>query len=282
MSTSPIMAANRQSWDRPFVAGYSCQTAFFVSTQLLLWAHAFAAVETELPTKLSVLFYANMTALVTVLLGFVAVVPYVRSTFQEKDVVVDGGPSLITDLIPQALANIALFAVIILVSIADQVTAVYMRIHSVTIAIYLVTGLAGLCVAIASLTDHKERVLVSTTVIAIAIQQPAWFSDWELMGPVAFAVLMSGYFDAVTVKVNQTVLRPLEVELLRIMIVFKLVLFLALAFTAASEVGILVIVAIVACNCAMYVQERRFGSITQRDYLRLVPVRRPVDLNAYV
>ena len=268
ISSSPLASSMLGDvWKRPFTAGYAGHTAFFLSSQLLLASHILFAVETEYNFKLQVVYYCNLSAVVFLLAGAAIVTPYVLSTFREGEVVVQNGPSLIIELIPQLVQNISLLVLILVVAFADRMIASAHQFGS-AVYIFMLIGIVGFLLAIASNEDHKERVLIACTILSISLRRPHWFSDLEVTLPMALALIVWIGFLWTSLRSNLLVLRPLELEFIRAKILFVAILILSILVSWMTEFGIFAIAAVLVCNGASYYFERKLGSVSER--VRLV------------
>lgn len=272
MSTDPMVEHSRipRDWERPFVGAFSSHTANFLSVQVALWARVSMCTDLSFDTKLKALYYSNWVAILIVLIGFVGTVPYTLSVFREREVAVGSGPSLISELIPQWMTSGFLIFAFFVLEVADYLISTQFRLTSAK-WLYLGLALAGVVMAIISPDELNSRILVSSTVFYICVQEPAWFMDWSVVGPVASAVVLSCLFDAFRVKQNRNILRPLETEIIRIRIICKILLCLCLTVSFFAEFAILLIIGNIFCNLLAYHQERRYGSLLERRCLREVP-----------
>ena len=205
MSDLPFHRSTDPRWERPFSAAFSSHTACFLSTQIFVLSHTFAAIETEYNFKLSVLYWSNLLSALLLVLGTIRIIPYVRRIFREQEIVVNDGPSLITELLPQFLQNVFLLLVITITGLTDYNISLRFNLD-IAVIVYFFLGLVGLALAISSVTDHKERVLVATTVVTCTVHRPLWFSDYALVLPVTMAVLLLAYFSAIDIRAHKIVL----------------------------------------------------------------------------
>jgi hypothetical protein len=252
-------------WRRPFVASYSSHTACFCAIQILLLSRIFSAIETEYTLKLHALLACDILSVIFVIIGIIRTFPYLKSVFQEKEIVVDNGPSLITEIIPNFILCISVLTVSVVVGIAD-----YTILQTVTIryafVIYGLIGIGGLVFSIYSVESYKERVLTSSTLVCVCVSGTEWFSDWTLLLPVSISLLLWSYFS--WKDMSLTVLSATESEVLRVRSIFLLILVLAICTSAVNPFGVPVLVAVGACNCFRYIQDRRLGTIHERISMR--------------
>lgn len=252
-------------WARPLVQTNAGHVSTSLATQILVWGRVLPAAQ-----YVDWFFYCNILALGLLAFGVFLTTPYVRKLFRLTQIVAEGGPSLITDLIPMFVQVTLISVVIMGLSIADYFILSH---HSIELAqqmAYLFVALIGLGLAITSQNDTAYRVLVACTVIVITTGEPAWFNDYRYYVTVALAIFVSSLLDGLMLLQNPDIMKPIEVSLMRVKMVVKF--FLSWHIIVSHPFAQFLIGALLFFNMWLYIYELRWGSFDDRLYAKLTPV----------
>jgi hypothetical protein len=260
-----VMESNND-WVHPFVAGYSCHTANFISAQVLVWSRVLYLIGFD------IMYVSDWVSGAVLLAGIALSVPYTVSIFRRAELVVDGGPSLINGLIPEWLTTMGLLAISVFLGIADAGSGW----HSISLSwlMYIFAGLGSVVFGLLSKNHHNQRVLVSTAGFMICIHLASDYTDQAFRAFPAITLGISYVFDAMEVTSNRSVLGAFELSTYRYRMTAKLALAACMLFRVHRYVTLIVVLSIIACDFALYFAERRLGDIYQRQFLRNVPPRR--------
>ena len=267
LADSPADEPERpDNWIRPFIAGYSCHTANFVSAQILVWSRLLFLVGFD------ILYISDLMSALVLLAGIALSVPYTLTIFREAELVVDGGPSLINGLIPEWLTTLALLLITIFLGLADSSFGGHR--FSLTWSMYMLAAVGSLVFAILSKSNHKERSLVSTAALLLCMNLPSVHFDLALRIVPSTALLVSYVFDAMDVKSNRSVLGALELSAYRFRMMAKLGLAVCMLFQVTRYITLVAVLILVGSDLVLFFAERRLGDVSHRQHLRTVPVRR--------
>jgi len=249
---------------RPFNPSYSAHTACFLAIQLLTLSRVFTAIETEYMAKIRFLLFCDILSVLLVIVGIIRTFPYIKQVFQAQEIVVNNGPSLITELIPNFILSLVILSTSVALFAADY--SVYTRINFKTARlIYCCIGIVGLIVSILSVHDYRERVIASTTLIISTLSGAEWFSDFGLIVPVSTACVLLSFISAREARNTSNLYIQTETEVLRIKAFFLLLLALSILTSFVQPFGITSLLAVSLCNGVLYIQERRLGSVFERQ-----------------
>ena len=271
MSSESMMNRIAPGWVRPFSSGYACHTALFFSYEVLLWSHVCMAPQFNEQRKFEILFWSNWISLLVLAVGVAWSIPYLRSTFQMMEIVVEDGPSLITELIPQYLFVGVMAAVVIIVGISDYLILEHQTIPLTSISVLAFLGVVGLEFAINSKIDYPQRVLIASTLLSLSLACPTSLNDSNIVNLVGLALLISSLLDALLIKQNPDIMVSMETFSLRLRMVVKIFLALSIAIQRLCGLSIPLILFCVGCDVILYIQERRWGTFTERIYRKYVP-----------
>jgi hypothetical protein len=271
MSSEPIVTRLAPGWARPFSSGYACRTGLFFSCEVLLWTHVCMATQVSESLKFFILENSIWLCCLILLLGVAWSIPYLRSTFRAMEIVVDDGPSLITELIPHYLFTGVMAAVTIILAFADYEILEHQSFQTFSLAIFAVVGLFGLEFAINSKIDYPQRVLIASTLLSVAVACPTSFTESSLVYLVALSLVLSSLLDALLIKQNHEIAVPAEILTLRFRMIIKLSLALTSGIRKLSGLSIPLILACMSCDTILHIQERRWGTFTERIYRKYVP-----------
>ena len=245
---------------------YAVHSCNFLATELLLW--------TRLSFILGYDFLSGSDWLCAgiLVLGLLLGTPYVFSVIRASEVVVDGGPSLINELLPDWISTAVLFCLLVIVFIADRCLQGGDE-SRLGILLYLLIGITGLIYGILSVNNHNNRVLASVTMIFVCLHQLERLDEVPLPIVPSMGLFLSYLFDALTTRVTRDQLDAHELSTLRARMVAKLGLSGTILLDSLNPVSIFLVVLIYACDCIEHVHERKHGSLDQRRYLQAVAVR---------
>ncbi len=263
-----IVSPSQSRWAQPFSLGYAAHTCQFISLQIFLLTRAFFAIETPYEFKLEIVRISNWCSILLLLLGFVLIVPYIREIFHRQEVVVSGGPSLITELGPQLARNTGLLFVIFAASLADYSVRETISLRY-AVPVYFLLGLLGIGIAILVSESHRSVLVVSSACLVSAVQSPQWFSDWALVGPVAVGMGLLALENFGELKIARHVLSEIEIEVVRVRIAFLILSGLCMVNGSFKEFGPFCLLSVGACNFFLHVQACRAGSVERRLLVRL-------------
>ncbi len=253
-----------ERWARPFIAGYASHTSCFLATQILTLSRVFMAIETEYSLKVNVLLILDLAALCICIVGLIQTFPYIKQVFQAQEIMVNGGPSLITEIIPNLILSITLLTTTVTLFYADYTIRLNLNFHRARF-FYIFIGLVGLVVAILSVHDYRERVIAAATIICSCLSGTQWFSDFGLIVPVATACLLLAFISFRESQNLTNLATNTEIEIFRVKTLFLVILALSILTSFVQPFGIMSLVIVFMCNGFLYIQERRFGSMPERQ-----------------
>lgn len=256
-------------WSRPFNTSYSSHTACFFTIQILTLSRVFAAIETEYTLKLRFLLLCDVLAVAIVVFGIIRTFPYIKQVFQAQEIVVNNGPSLITELIPNFILSFVILSISVALFAADY--SIWKIIDFKTARfIYFFIGFAGLVFSILSVHDSRERVIASTTMVTCTLSGAKWFSDFGLIVPVSIACSLLAFIAARESQNRSNLYIQTETEVLRVKALFLSILALSMLTSIVQPFGIMSLLAVFLCNGILYIQERRLGSLFERQFTTTV------------
>ena len=265
-----IMTTNPH-WKRPFVKAYASHSACFLALQILTLSRIFVAVETDYTLKIRILMGSDIAAVSVVLIGIVQTFPYLKQVFRQQEIVVDHGPSLITELIPSFLLSLAILLTCAIFFCADY--SIHKHINlDIARVVYAIFAALSLPVSIASVHDYRERVIASCTGLACCVSTARWFSDFGIIVPVSLACTLLAYVGFCDSQRCSTVCTQTEVEILRVRSIFLLIVALGIVNAFFQPFAVLSLFIVFICNCSLYIQERRFGALHERPQFATVTV----------
>ena len=234
---------------RPWNIPYGCHFAFSVSWQVMVLSRIFLAVETEYTFKLSVIRYCDIFSGFSLILGFIVRLPYIVSVIRCREIVLSPGPSLLTELLPQIIANFALLFAVCLCLYVDTQIAESHQITPLSLCVYGGLGLFGLLIAVVSNENHTGRSLCAITLISVCFRQPRWFSDWQLTVPITLALCLQ--IALLIVSPNPPNTGQLAREISRIKLAALFVCLLSIWTHLMNEFGIFALFSLLVCNCVL-------------------------------
>jgi hypothetical protein len=269
-ASDPMLHGSSQlGWVRPIRSlGFSGHTANFVAIQIFLLSRAFFAIQHPYEHKLSVIRICDWISVLSLLLGTLLVLPYVKQIFQSREIVVQGGPSLITDLIPQLITNAGLLFVLILAAYADN-TVRHSLNFTVLVPVYFFLSLLGFAMSMTVHDSSRQVLIISSIGLVACIHQPKWFSDLELVVPASLGVCVLGMQLMWEGKTFSSVLTDIEIEVIRIRSVFLFLTGVCMAFEGFKDFGAVCLTAVAICNTFMHFHQRRLGTPSERMHLRI-------------
>ena len=266
MSSEPLSGHFRHQWVRPMRLAYANHTCNFLCGQIIVWSRLLFAIGAN------VLLYADYLALLTLLSGVLLGLPYVILIFRESEVVVEGGPSLISDIIPEWVATASLLASLLIFWMADHLIGDSESMQPAWI-IYMILSLFGLCISILSARNQKDRVLVSVVLLVLSLHEAGEFAEIPNRTILACACTLSYLFDAYEVQGSRHLIHPKELSVMRVSMVAKLCLAVSILFELLNPVSIGLIGLLFVLNCFVHVYERRWGNLHERACLQLATPR---------
>jgi hypothetical protein len=268
MSSQPLTQGQTTGgWARPFTIAYANQTFNFLAAQILLWSRLLSLTGTN------ILVVCDIATGVSILTGVILGIPYVISAFRSSEIVVDGGPSLVRDIIPEWITSASLLTATLALLFADIATSS----DSTPIfawLIYVFIGLVGLTLSTLSKSSQKERLLVSVTFLLIYLNckpNDSFIHPPQFIIPLSLVV--SYLFDAYEVQQTRDLLHAKELLIFRLRMILKLFLALVLLISWLNIISRYLVVSLFASRLALYFFERKLGSIESRTYSRLLPPR---------
>jgi hypothetical protein len=262
MSSEPLTSPSARSsgWDRPFTLAYSNHTCNFLGSQIIIWSRvAFLA-------GANFLVFSDYLAAAVTLLGVLLGVPYVISLLRVGEIILDGGPSLVNDILPQWIFTCFLLLLLGSLVIADRLIGEGSTFEPALI-IYASLSVVSLTFSILSATNHKDRVIVSVTLLMVCLQQSEPSTVFNQRFVVGLGFLISYLSDAYTIHGVREYCKKSELTLLRTMMILKLCTGVSFVFEDISAVTIFLMGLLFACQCAVYVHERKHGSTVARYFL---------------
>jgi hypothetical protein len=193
------------------------------------------------------------------------------SVIRASEVIVDGGPSLINELLPDWISTAVLSCILVMVFIADGFLGSESGMRR-GVLVYLLIGLLGLIYGILSVNNHNSRVLTSVTIIFVCLHQLEGLSEVPLRIVPSIGLMFSYFFDAFTTRLTRDQLEADELSTLRARMVAKVGLSGTSLIDSLNPVSIFLVVLICACDCFEYVHERQHGSLEQRRYLQAAAI----------
>lgn len=251
---------------------YAPHTCNFLVIQLLVWSRVAYILGVD------VLRDTDWVCVVMLALGIGLGVPYALSVFRNSEVVVDGGPSLINDLLPEWIATscIALLLLVLLVAdswITDQFSFQY------GLYLYLLIIGGGLVFSVSSAHAQGPKLVTSLTGFYICLnvlQQPAEISNSSIL---SVGLLLTYFIDAVYLRQVRTFMELHELALARYTVRIKLGLAVTIHFSSVRLLSTCFVLGIVVLSCIGYVYERKHGAIRNRVYRQDVPERSNNDIS---
>ena len=105
--------------------------------------------------------------------------------------------------------------------------------------------------------------IATTSITSACLSGAQWFSDFGLIVSVAAACML---LSLISFRESQNKLfSTTENEVLRVKAIFLTILALSMLSSLVQPFGILSLVIVFTCNGFLYIQERRFGSICERQ-----------------
>jgi len=255
------------NWKRPFIAGYSTHTVCFLAIQILVLSRIFTAIETEYIMKLRAMMACDLLSGLFIVIGIVRTLPYLKKVFEEKEIVIENGPSLITEILPNFILSLIILAVSAILFMADY--SIYKTVTlKYALIIYCILGIAGLIVSIYSVESYLERTLTSCTIISVCLSGSQWFSDLGIIVIVAISVCLWSFMSWRETRLLSDTLTQTEIEISRARSIFLLIVLLAILTKAVNPFGIPALFAVGACNMFRYIQDRRLGTVSERISIR--------------
>ena len=222
------------------------------------------AIETEYMIKINSLLIFDVFSFVICIVGLIQTFPYIKQVFQTQEIVVNNGPSFITEIIPNLILSLALLFTSGILMFADHNIRADLNFHKARF-IYISVGIVGLVLSILSVHEYRERVIASTTLICVCLSGGQWFSDFGFVVPVAIACLSLAVI-SFRESQNPTTLRTItEIEIFRVKTIFLIVTALSMVSSIVQPFGIMSLLIVFVCNGFLYIQERRFGTISERQ-----------------
>ena len=266
MSSEPLSGETRVGWVRPLSLANANHTCNFLAGQILLWSRIMSITGTD------IVRISDIIAAVIILSGVVLGFPYVISTFRNSEVVVEGGPSLIRDILPEWGFSALLFGLVLTLFFADRFVECE-RAGMTAWSLYTLVALVGVVVSIYSATNHKERVLVSVTYLVICLHRLDDFPAHRTQYILSIAFLLSYWIDALDVQVNRELLDVNELSVFRVQMILRVFIALSILFVPWKWLSVILISCLFGSELVLHVYERKFGSVESRSYLSVVPHR---------
>ena len=266
MSTDPFAGNARHRWARPLTLAYSNHSSNFLCGQIIVWSRLLFAIGTD------VLLWSDYVAIVVLILGVLLGLPYVLSAFRENEIVVEGGPSLVSDVIPEWVASATLLVAVLVFWIADRLIGTNDSLGPAWF-IYLVISLVGLGASILSARNQKDRALVSVVLLILSLHEAGEFPDITIRTILACSCILSYLFDAYAVRGARELIHRNELRMTRVNMIVKLLLALSIIFVSLNALSTIFIAILFVLQCSIHIGERKWGTLEERAYLNFVAPR---------
>ena len=251
---------------------YAPHTCNFLVIQLLVWSRVAFILGVD------ALRLIDWTCVGLLALGIGLGVPYALSVFRNSEVVVDGGPSLINDLLPEWIATSCIGIIVLTVLLADSwITGEGSLQYGVHLYLLLFGG--GLVFSISSAQAQGPKLVTSLTGLNIclnALQQPVQVSNTCIL---SIGLLLSYLHDATYLRQVRNFMEQQELALSRYSVLLKLSLAVSIHFGPFRLISICLVSGLFLICVIMYVYERKHGAIRNRMYMHDVPERSRNDIS---